>query len=165
MVLFTRCDQVEGPVLTELREEAARFAPNVPLLESTHRPMELRNSKGDVRPLSELARRPVGAFCGVGNPGSFRQTLLGLEAEVTAFRVFPDHHTYTRDDVEDLRAWASRLAKDCVIVTTQKDLVKLRLPALGSRPLWAVRIGLYLQAGQAVFDRKLQEVLPPTAQS
>ena len=51
-------------------------------------------------------------------------------------------------DVEDLRGWAGKEAKDCLVVTTQKDLVKLRLPNLGGQALWALRVGLHFEAGQ-----------------
>ena len=76
-----------------------------------------------------------------------------------AFRTFRDHHAYTRADVEDLAAWAGRQATDCVVVTTQKDLVKLRLTRLGSRELWAVRIRLHVEAGRDALDRRLDQVL------
>ena len=47
------------------------------------------------------------------------------------------------------------------MVTTQKDLVKLRLCDLGGRELWALRIRLHVEAGQEAFDRKLEEVIRP----
>jgi hypothetical protein len=41
------------------------------------------------------------------------------------------------------------------LVTTQKDLVKLRRASLGGKELWALRIGLHFQSGQEVLDHKL----------
>ena len=83
-----------------------------------------------------------------GNPEAFRRTLDDAGAAVTAFRTFPDHHAYTRADVADLAAWAR--ATECLVVTTQKDLVKLRVTQLGGRGLWALRIRLDVTDGQAV---------------
>jgi tetraacyldisaccharide 4'-kinase len=97
------------------------------------------------------------AFCGIGNPESFRKTLEQAGARILAFRTFPDHHAYNASDVEDLRSWASKQAKDCLVVTTQKDLVKLRLPNLGGQALWALRVGLHFEAGQQALDQKLLE--------
>src|SRR5262249_58125299 len=88
-------------------------------------------------PVQRLAGRPVAAFCGIGNPGAFRHTLTRLGAAPAAFRTFRDHHPYTRADVEDVRTWAEQLAAECVVVTTQKDLVKLRLTRIGGREPWA----------------------------
>jgi tetraacyldisaccharide 4'-kinase len=76
-----------------------------------------------------------------------------------AFRIFPDHHAYTRADVEALRGWAGRQANDCIIVTTQKDLVKVRLSRLGGRSFWALRIRLHIEAGQEVLEGKLLSVV------
>jgi hypothetical protein len=46
-------------------------------------------------------------------------------------------------------------------VTTQKDLVKLRLPRLGERPLWALRVRLHFTAGGEAVDRLLLSAAAP----
>ena len=58
---------------------------------------------------AELRSRPVAGLCGIGNPEGFRRTLEGLGYRLVDFRVYPDHHGYTRQDVEQLRAWARSL--------------------------------------------------------
>jgi tetraacyldisaccharide 4'-kinase len=158
-VVLTRCDQATEPALAELRKEVGRLAPGATLAETSHQPRELWNTEQAVAPLTELPGQQMAAFCGIGNPGAFRRTLSGLGVEANEFRTYPDHYGYTLADVQELRAWASRQAKDCLIITTQKDLVKLRLTQLGGRPLWALRIGLAFRAGQEALDRKLTEVL------
>jgi tetraacyldisaccharide 4'-kinase len=108
--------------------------------------------------LERVKGRPVAAFCGIGNPEAFRRTLHDLGATIADFRAFPDHHPYTRADVDDLRDWARRRATDGMVLTTQKDLVKLSLPQLGGRDLWAVRIGLHVETGREELDRLLEAV-------
>src|SRR5439155_5563291 len=159
VVVLTRCDQVGDAERGRLREAVARLAPGAPVAETTHRPVDLSNGARVAAPLGRLRGRPAAAFCGVGNPEAFRRTLHDLGADVVAFRTFPDHHAYARADVDDLRGWARRQATDCVVVTTQKDLVKLRLSDLGGRELWALRIQLHVEAGREEFDRKLEEVI------
>ncbi len=154
-VILTRCDQVPAEERERLRQRVARLAPGVPVAETTHRPVALVNSEGDEAPLELLREGPVAAFCGVGNPGAFRHTLADLGADVAAFRAYPDHHAYTRADVDDLRAWARVLPPGGVAVTTQKDLVKLRLPRLAERPLWALRVRLHFAAGGEAVERLL----------
>jgi tetraacyldisaccharide 4'-kinase len=158
VVVLTRCDQASPVERQRLREGIKRLAPQSPVVETVHRPMGLVNH-GQAADLASLHLHPVAAFCGIGNPDAFRRTLLSLRAVVAAFRVFPDHHRYTRSDVEDLRTWAEAQAKDGLLVTTQKDLVKLRVAALGGRPLWALRIGLQVEAGREEFDRRLESVV------
>jgi tetraacyldisaccharide 4'-kinase len=157
VVVLTRCDLVPADEVAAVRRRVAELAPGVPVVETTHRPVELVN--GAAVALERLQDRPVAAFCGLGNPEGFRRTLLGLGAKLTAFRTFPDHHAYTRADVADLTAWGRLQAPDCVLVTTQKDLVKLRLPRLGPCELWALRIRLHVEAGQDVLDRQLEKAV------
>jgi len=159
IVVLTRCDQVGAAERTRLRAAVAELAPHAPVAETTHRPVDLSNGTAAVAPLERLCGRPVAAFCGIGNPEAFRRTLHDLGAAIVAFRTFPDHHAYARADVDDLRAWARRQAMDCVVVTTQKDLVKLRLTDLAGRELWALRVQLHVEAGQDEFDRRLEEVI------
>jgi tetraacyldisaccharide 4'-kinase len=136
-----------------------RISAAIPDAETTHQPINLLNGDGLSQPLSVLKEGPVAAFCGLGNPEAFRQTLLLLGAEVCEFRTFPDHHPYSRSDVEDLRNWARQLAMDCLVVTTQKDLVKLRLSKLDGRELFALRIRLQFRSGQEAFDQNLLSVV------
>jgi tetraacyldisaccharide 4'-kinase len=159
MVVMTRSDQVDERTHARIQETIARYAPDVPLARTAHKPIELRNSEQNTAPLETLKHRPVVAFCGIGNPRAFRQTLADLGASVSDFRIFGDHHGYTRTDVEELRGWAERQAKESIVVTTQKDLVKLQLAHLGGKALWALRICLHIEAGQEVLHRKLLSVI------
>ena len=70
-----------------------------------------------------LAALPAGAgaFCALGNPGSFRATLAQAGVQPAFFAVFPDHHRYRRHEVQAL------LARAPALVTTEKDW--LNLPA------------------------------------
>jgi tetraacyldisaccharide 4'-kinase len=151
-VLLTRCDAVDEATVTQIEDEVRRIAPEVPVARTTHAPLELRNGheRADVK---GLCGKPVGAFCGIGNPAGFRQTLAGLGADVKVFREYADHHPYSREDVEVLRHWAGGLPPDGCLVTTQKDWVKLRVGELGGRPLWAVRVGFEFVDEKDRFDR------------
>jgi tetraacyldisaccharide 4'-kinase len=69
---------------------------------------------------TELPPGPYAAFCGLANPGSFRQTLaeLGLHAE--HFLTFPDHHRYHPEDLRGI------LEGVTAILTTEKDWEKVK---------------------------------------
>ncbi len=159
IVLLTRCDQVEEKERDRLREVIGRMAPGVPIVETRHQPVELVNSDRICQPVDNLANHPVAAFCGIGNPEAFRKTLTGLGSSVVAFKRYSDHHLYSQEDVEDLRNWAQGQERACLVMTTQKDLVKLRLTHLGNKELWALRIGLQVETGQEVLNQKLQSVM------
>ncbi len=143
-VVITRCDQSEADsVESRIRE----LKSNIPVVRSTHAPVEWLRHEHDPCPIETLHGRTVGAFCGVGNPGAFRRTLATIGVDVAAFRTFPDHHPYSRADVDDLRRWTESLPTDAAVVATQKDTVKLRLAELGGRELFALRVGLRHQPG------------------
>ena len=100
----------------------------------------------------------IAAFCGVGNPAGFRHTLESCGFELVGFRDFPDHHRYSREDIESLSAWANELGAEA-IVCTHKDLVKIGLENLGGRPLWALRVGIEFLAGGPAFEERLMMIL------
>jgi tetraacyldisaccharide 4'-kinase len=147
-VVISRSDLVFVEQLKAILEQIARTA-NVPVFTAIHKPQSLVNSEGSSEALESAANRPIAAFCGIGNPDAFRAMLGQLGLAPALWRVFPDHHSYTRADVESLETWASELPAGGFVLTTQKDLVKLRVAQLGDRPLWAVKIGLELREGEA----------------
>ena len=161
-ILLTRCDQVTAIELVAIRERLSKRFPGKLVATTEHRPVDLIGGE-EPEPLVRLRGQPVVGFCGIGNPAAFRQTLMGLGAEVIGFRTFPDHHAYSRQDVEDLIRWSSEFASGALIATTQKDWVKLRVPELAGLPLRAVRIGLAFRDGQEEFHDTLRKCLPPVA--
>jgi len=74
-----------------------------------------------------LSGQAVLAVSGIGRPEKFAATLRQAGARIVAERAFPDHHPYRAEDVAALLAEAK--ASDCLIATTEKDMVKLG-------PLW-----------------------------
>ena len=82
-----------------------------------------------------LSGREVVAFCGIGRPEKFRDTLTALGAKVVAFHAFADHHSYSDTEARNLLAKAS----ERMLVTTEKDHVRLKgtpaLDALAARAM------------------------------
>jgi tetraacyldisaccharide 4'-kinase len=142
VVMLTRCDQVPQEDFREIESKARKLAPASPVVATEHAPVEWVQHDAPSRPVEALHGRPVVAFCGLGNPEGFRRTLKSLGYAANDFRAFPDHHAYTRADVESLRDWARGQPADVALATTQKDLVKLRTARIGERDLFALRIGL-----------------------
>jgi tetraacyldisaccharide 4'-kinase len=159
VIALSRCDQVEGDERRRLKEQIQALAPGVDVIETRHQPVELMNGERTAR-LELLRNKPIAAFCGLGNPDAFRRTLTDLGANIVAFRAYPDHHAYRRADVDELDAWAGCLPHDAVCVTTQKDLVKLRIASLGGCPLWSLRIAWQVEGGRDVLERHLRSILP-----
>jgi len=158
-VVVSRADLVSDDRRRWIREQVARRVGSIPVLESRHAPRDLVDGEGRSEPLGDLSGRRVAAFCGIGNPEGFRGTLAGLGVDVADLRVFPDHHRYTADDVVGLERWTNEL-KPNLVLTTQKDLVKLRLSKLGETPLRALRICLEIVGDSEPLDVLLSALLP-----
>lgn len=80
------------------------------------RPVFLPETRESLPPLPP---GPALAFCGLGNPASFRRSLDRLGHAATPLLTYPDHHTYTSADLQHLNSLSSHL------ITTAKDAVKL----------------------------------------
>ena len=68
-----------------------------------------------------FAGRRVFAFAGIGRPEKFLTSLQEAGAIVTGSQFFADHHPYSPGEIAALR----QRAGDALLVTTQKDLVRL----------------------------------------
>ncbi len=151
VVVLTRFDQ--RPAGTDPRGWLAKRFPNLPTATASHAPVELVAADGTTAGLPLVRDRPVGLVSGIGNPAAFRRTTAAVGADTCGELVFADHHAYTRADVDALGRWAGGLPADALVLTTQKDLVKLRLTELAGRPVYALRIGIrFLDAESVVRD-------------
>ena len=72
----------------------------------------------------ELPFSSVAAFCGLGNPASFRRSLAALGARPVFCRAFRDHHRYKRGELGRLALDAKAGGAEALL-TTEKDLMNL----------------------------------------
>ncbi|MEO0140109.1 MAG: tetraacyldisaccharide 4'-kinase [candidate division WOR-3 bacterium] len=93
------------------------------------------------RPAIDLTGKRVFGFCGLGDNGSFRQTLSAAGAEVAGFIGFPDHHFYTRKEAERILRLARE--RDAIPATSSKDMV--RVPPEFAGEMLEVEIKVELQ--------------------
>jgi tetraacyldisaccharide 4'-kinase len=145
-VILSRADMVDSAERDAIHRRVERLAPTAIWAEAVHAPQQLRNAMTTVS-LDTLAGSNVAAFCGIGNPAGFRHTLASCRLNVVAWKEFPDHHGYSVMDVEELTRWANQ-TEVAAVLCTHKDLVKLQVNELGSRPLWALEIGIKFLTGE-----------------
>jgi tetraacyldisaccharide-1-P 4'-kinase len=89
------------------------------------------------------------AFCGIAKPESFFQLVRASGARVDTM-CFRDHHPYTRGDIRRI-SWRAR-GKD-LIITTEKDLIRLMPEQLNGR--WhALRVKMEIPE----LDRIIEEI-------
>jgi len=157
-IVLSRADMLDADERETLRKRFARIAPDAVWATTTHAPRCLVDAAGSESPLTVSPDTRVAAFCGLGNPAGFRHTLESCGIEPVAFREFPDHHSYDREDVASLIEWLDRERID-LILCTEKDQVKLGVDRLGDRPLCALRIGLDFLEGQTELSAAVDAVI------
>jgi tetraacyldisaccharide 4'-kinase len=118
------------------------------LLHASLRPRVLIASEnGSWRELPlTLAGRRVLAVSGLASPAGFHAMLRGAGADVIRVVEYPDHHAY-RDADWNAIVEASRLAD--LIVTTEKDLVKLERFPFVRDSLYALRLEVTMEPADA----------------
>ncbi len=103
-------------------------------------------------PLSLVGRRVI-AVSGLADPRGFYSMLHELDADLTGVMEYPDHHAYTP---ADWQAIMSAMRNADVVVTTEKDLVKLERFPFARDSLYALRLEVTMTAADArVLDEEI----------
>ena len=88
--------------------------------------------------------QPTVALAGIAKANIFINQIKSIQKQVIPL-VFSDHQTYTDDRIQQLAATAS-IHPNSVIITTEKDAVKLKsstiLPYINQLPIWYIPIGI-----------------------
>lgn len=155
---ISRADQVSADVRQQIRSEVEKRVGQVSWFEVRHRPLHWLNSAGDQLELDALRDRPIVAFCGIGNPRAFQQTLADLSLDVRQTEIFPDHHPFGRADIEKLQRTVEEL-ENAALVCTRKDLVKVGVPHIGPHAVWALQIGIEFLSGEDALLQAVRETV------
>jgi len=99
----------------------------------------------------DAGKIPLYGFCGIARPESFKKTLEFTGMKLTGFHAYEDHHSYSADNIQSLIHNAKNSGAHG-LVTTEKDLVKLRNIFPPEFPLLVLPVKL--QLGED-FDRFL----------
>ena len=111
-----------------------------PILKTCFTPVELIHlQKGISQPVSVLKGAKVLAFCAIGNPSAFVKMLNELGATVLETVLYRDHFHYTHLDIQKITEKA-RDTGAALIVTTEKDAVKVVGLITEPMDIWSVRI-------------------------
>jgi tetraacyldisaccharide 4'-kinase len=158
LVWLSRVDQAEPATLARWRA-LAREATGREAVESRHAPVDLLDgllarSLG----LEALRGRRVLLLSGLARPGAFRRTVEGLGATVVAERRHRDHHRFSAAELDEALAAASAAGAE-LVVTTEKDAVRLAPERAAEPRLAVVRIEAEVVAGEGALHEALDAAL------
>lgn len=158
LFILSHTDQCDPKALEDLKRNLGEIDSNIPIVESIHYPLYLEDPGGQRLDTSWLRGKRLYAFCGLGNPLSFQKTLQLLGGEIVGFRAFPDHHHYSNKDIDFVAREALQLEAEALI-TTQKDMVKLRDYSLWPIPILSLKIEIRITKGLEFLSDKLEKVV------
>lgn len=139
-VVITRVDQAEPGAVAAIERHVRDRRPDVPLFHARFEPVALRAvAAGRRQALDRLRRATVLAVAGIGRFESFTGMVERCGARLVDTLRYPDHHPFSAADLDRIVSRA-RVAGAQLIVTTEKDAVKLERLAGADLPLWAVCI-------------------------
>ncbi|MBK6984101.1 MAG: tetraacyldisaccharide 4'-kinase [Bacteroidetes bacterium] len=85
-----------------------------------------QNPADTIDTLNDLFRYRIVAFTGIGNPQPMITYLKEYASDVKHIQ-FPDHHSFTIQDIADVRAQLDAIeGGNKIVVTTEKDAMRLR---------------------------------------
>lgn len=136
-IVITRSDQVSEEKKHRIEEEIGRINPDLTIVRAIHAPVAARDTDGSEIDLGQLKNKRVYAFCGLGNPKAFFQTVESCQCVLAGSQVFNDHHAYTVACLTSISDQAHSCGAE-LILTTQKDWTKITGLSPDSPPLrWA----------------------------
>ena len=151
LFVFTKAESLE--TCQELEAILRRIHPSSQVFHSHYEPMGLIGPKKEWEGLLPFKGKRVLALSGIANPDSFSSLLRRSGMEVVEEAIYPDHHLYTTKDLAHIEK-ESRGAD--WVVTTEKDMVKLRKLNIDHLPIRALRIEVRIWEEEEFYQRILE---------
>ncbi len=121
---------------------------NIPVFIARKKSTGIKPIKGE---MGELSGSECLAFCGLGNPASFKSSLEKAGYRPTEFIEFRDHHNYCMADVQRITKRFEATSAD-FLITTLKDAVKLEKIWNNHYPLYYLEIEIEVENEDELFE-------------
>ena len=102
--------------------------------------------------MNEWRGCPVFAFSGLARNDTFQKMICEMGFELRGYAAFADHHDYSHEDILAIAKQADRKGAH-LLVTTEKDRVKLDASWFRNMPLLVVGVRMDLGADTETFER------------
>lgn len=131
-----------------LIEEIRKCNKKAPLFFAGHRPLQFLSVRGEIFPMEWAEGKRFFAFSGIGNPESFKQTLLTAGINLKGFKSYRDHYRYATKDIGKIVEQSEKSDADW-IVTTEKDIMRLKQLKV---PAKIVALAIEFSVDKAFYD-------------
>lgn len=163
LIILTGTDAVSEEAILNSAAEIRQICPDQPILRMFTRPVAVlaltewwQGQNAGENAETFLQGKTIGAFTAIGRPEKFFNTLTSLGARIAHSWVRPDHAGWEGEEFSH-----SEINKDWLLLTTEKDAVKLK--SFLKTPIVSRIYVLSIQAefsdeDRQVLDKKLREL-------
>ena len=124
VIVLTHVDLIGAKELENLRQEIRKFAPSSFLVEAYLEPLFFYRAQKRIRlPIERLVNRRVATFSALASPRSFQLLLARLGIKPVRNFEYCDHHTFSKEELEEVRRVSEKSEVD-EIITTEKDFYR-----------------------------------------
>jgi len=142
----------------ELRKRIAGLNSKAGIVECVHQPLYFEDVfTGEQHGMEFIEGMKVASLCGIAQPESFEQSLVGLGGDLVYAKRFADHHRYSQQEIINAINRGKKRMADAII-TTQKDAV--RFPKIDRRdlPIIFMRVEIKILSGAADFEEVVRRI-------
>lgn len=158
-IVFSRTECGSSVVSLQARIEQGVGTSIVPLYMETALGKFTHIATGKTQKVDAFKDASCLLFSGIGNPSSFRSSVVSCGLTVGDEVRYPDHFAYSEKDVEAIRLKMRRLGLDLAI-TTEKDALKIQEYLKRDDPLWALDVQVRMTQGEAQLREQLHAICP-----
>ncbi|NWG04235.1 MAG: tetraacyldisaccharide 4'-kinase [Syntrophaceae bacterium] len=137
----------------DLQKKIHHLHPSLPIFHSYYEPVGLIGPNGEQKALEVYKGKRVLAFSGIAQSNYFISLLKKSGMEVAREMTYPDHHLYRAEDLNSIEEMSKGMDG---VVTTEKDMVKLKEWKIPGIPLFALRIEVQIWEEEAFYEKVME---------
>lgn len=146
--------KLEGPeIFQPLEKKIREIHPSSQVFHSHYEPVSLVGPQEEQEEFHSLKGKKILALSGIANSNYFTSLLRKCGMEIVREAIFPDHHLYTKKDLPFIEEKSRGVD---YIVTTEKDMVKLKKLNMDRLPLRALRIEVKIWEEKQFYQRVME---------
>ena len=154
-VFFTK-SEIEPDL--ELLQTVRKYNKSAEIIRCVHKPRYFQEVNGGRREtISYLHELYVGVFCGIASPRGFEDLINRMSGEIRFRQRFLDHHRYSAEELDRMFQQAKNAGAD-VMVTTEKDAVRIPSTYKPVIPLYFVRMEIEIVEGFGDFEEAVEDL-------
>jgi tetraacyldisaccharide 4'-kinase len=159
IIVFSRTERKVSVEVLQNRIEQSVGKSIVPLRLETEPGMFTHMATGETQQAEAFKGTSCLLFSGIGNPASFRSSMVSCGLRVGEEVRYPDHFAYSEKDVEAIRL-KMRCLGLALAITTEKDAVKIKEHLKRDDAFWAFDVRVRVTQGEDQLREQLHAICP-----